>query len=200
MQVAIYARVSTKTKGQDALNQIAVLREYCGRMGYDVYREFIDQESGTTTNRSAFIEMFAAAAQHRFDLLLFWSLDRFSREGARKTIFLLQQLDDYGVSYKSFTEQYIDSSGIFKDVIISLLATLAKQEQVRLSERVKAGLERAKCHGRVGGRPSITGEQVQRIMELKNRDVSVRQIARELNIHHKTVSAYLTKNSSIASN
>mgnify|MGYP002352487898 FL=1 len=151
MKVAIYARVSTKTKGQDAQNQIAVLREYCERMGYTVYREYIDQESGTTANRSAFTQMFAAAAQHRFDLLLFWSLDRFSREGARKTIFLLQQLDDNSVAYKSFTEQYLDSSGIFKDVIISLLATLAKQEQVRLSERVKAGLERAKCHGRVGG-------------------------------------------------
>jgi len=200
MQVAIYARVSTKTKGQDAQNQIAVLQEYCNKMGYTVYREFIDQESGTTTNRSAFTEMFAAAAQRRFDLLLFWSLDRFSREGTRKTIFLLQQLDDYGVAYKSYAEQYIDSSGIFKDVIISLLATLAKQEQVRLSERVKAGLERAKFHGRVGGRPSITGEQVQKIMELKNRNLSVRQIARELDIHHKTVSNYLARYTSIASN
>ena len=200
MNVAIYARVSTKNKGQDAQNQIAVLREYCNRMGYTVYREFIDHESGTTTNRTAFTEMFAAAAQHRFDLLLFWSLDRLSREGARKTIFLLQQLDDYRVAYKSYSEQYIDSSGIFKDVIISLLATLAKQEQVRLSERVKAGLERAKSHGRVGGRPSITVEQVRKIMELKNSDLSVRQIARELDLHHKTVSAYLVRHTIIPSN
>lgn len=200
MKVAIYARVSTKTKGQDCENQLSALREYSARMGYTVYREFVDQESGTTANRIAFTEMFAAAARRKFDLLLFWSLDRFSREGVRKTIFLLQQLDDYGVSYKSYNEQFIDSSGIFKDVIISLLATLANQEQVRLSERVKAGLERAKSHGRVGGRPTITVEQVQKIMELKNRDFSVRQIARELDIHHKTVSTYLARCTSIGSN
>jgi len=200
MKVAIYARVSTKTKGQETENQLTVLREYCERMGFNVYREFIDHESGTKTNRGAFTEMFVAAAQRKFDLILFWSLDRFSREGVRKTIFLLQQLDDYGVAYKSYNEQFIDSSGIFKDVIISLLATLANQEQVRLSERVKAGLERAKSHGRVGGRPTITGEQVQKILELKNRDMSVRQIARKLDIHHKTVSTYLARYTSIPSN
>jgi DNA invertase Pin-like site-specific DNA recombinase len=48
----------------------------------------------------------------------------------------LQMLEDYGVVYKSYTEQYIDSSGIFKDVIIALLSTLAKQERMRISERV----------------------------------------------------------------
>ncbi len=51
----------------------------------------------------------------------------------------LQTLESYGINYKSYSEQYIDSSGIFKDVIISILATLAKQEKVRLSERVLAG-------------------------------------------------------------
>ncbi len=200
MKVAIYARVSTKTKGQDNENQLTVLRDYCQKMGYTVYREYIDQESGTTTNRSALTELLAAASQRRFDLLLFWSLDRLSREGARKTIFLLQQLDDYSISYKSFTEQFLDSSGIFKDVIISLLATLAKQEQVRLSERVKAGLERAKSHGRLGGRPTITEDQIKQILELKNCDFSIRKIARELDLHHKTVSSYLTKHTAIAPN
>ena len=200
MKVAIYARVSTKSKGQDNENQLAVLREYCERMGYTIYREFIDSESGTSANRTALSEMFACAAQHRFSALVFWSLDRFSREGVRKTIFQLQRLDDYGVAYKSYTEQYIDSSGIFKDVIISLLAALAKQEQVRLSERVKAGLVRAKSQGRVGGRPPITDEQVQKIIELKNSDNSIRQIARTLDMHHKTVSTYLTKYTAIASN
>ena len=44
-----------------------------------------------------------------FDLVLFWSLDRFSREGVLGTLQYLQRLTSYGVDWKSYTEQYIDS-------------------------------------------------------------------------------------------
>ena len=191
MKVAIYARVSTKAKGQDVENQLIVLREYSLKMGYTIFQVYTDQESGGTSNRPSFNQLFADAAKRRFDLLLFWSLDRFSREGTRKTIFLLQQLDDYGILYKSYSEQYLDSSGIFKDVIISILATLAKQEQIRLSERVKAGLEKAKSQGRSGGRPRISQIQIDRIQILSHQGLSLRKIGKEMNIHHATVAQYV---------
>ena len=191
MKVAIYARVSTKTKGQDVENQLMVLRDYSLKMGYDIYQIYTDQESGGSSNRPAFNQLFSDAAKRKFDLLLFWSLDRFSREGTRKTIFLLQQLDDYGILYKSYSEQYLDSSGIFKDVIISILATLAKQEQIRLSERVKAGLDKAKSKGRIGGRPKISMEIIARIHELNHEGLSMRKIGKELKIHHGTVGQYI---------
>lgn len=135
--------------------------------------------------------MFADASKRRFDLVLFWSLDRFSREGTRRTIFLLQQLDDCGVKYKSYSEQYIDSSGIFKDVIISLLSTLAAQERVRLSERVILGLDRARKSGRVGGRPRISQSKIDLINELKAQGLSLWKIAKEVGAHHGTVAQYL---------
>jgi len=191
MKVAIYGRVSTKGKGQEVENQMIVLREFCVRMEYQIYREYVDHESGGTSNRSAFTEMFADAAKRKFDLVLFWSLDRFSREGARKTIFLLQQFDDNGIQYKSYTEQYIDSSGIFKDVIISLLATLARQEKTRIGERVRCGLERARGKGRIGGRPRISQEKIDRINDLKGQGWSLRKIGKEINIHHGTVAQYI---------
>jgi DNA invertase Pin-like site-specific DNA recombinase len=191
MKVAIYGRVSTKGKGQEVENQMIVLREFCEKMGYPIYKEYVDHESGGTSNRSAFTQMFADASKRRFDLLLFWSLDRFSREGTRKTIFLLQQLDDNGVQYKSYSEQYIDSSGIFKDVIISLLSTLAAQERVRLSERVVAGLDRARNKGRIGGRPRISQEKIDRINILKGQGWSLRKIGKEVNVHHGTVMQYV---------
>jgi DNA invertase Pin-like site-specific DNA recombinase len=191
MKVAIYARVSTKTKGQDVENQLMILREFCVKMDYEVYREYTDQESGGKSDRPAFIQLFSDAAKRKFDLLLFWSLDRFSREGTRKTIFYLQQLDDYGILYKSYSEQYLDSSGIFKDVIISILATLAKQEQIRLSERVRAGLEKAKSKGRVGGRPRIPQEVIDQILVLNQQGLSMRKIGKTVNIHHRTVAQYL---------
>ncbi len=189
--VAIYSRVSTKGKGQENENQLLVLREFCQKMDYQIYKEYVDQESGGTSNRLAFNQMFADAAKHKFDMVLFWSLDRFSREGTRKTIFLLQQLDDCQVKYKSFSEQYIDSTGIFRDVIISLLSTLAAQERVRLTERVVAGLERARKAGRVGGRPRIEQEKVETINELFSKGHSLRKIAKEVGVHHGTVRQYL---------
>jgi hypothetical protein len=53
----------------------------------------------------------------------------------------------------SYTEQYLSSMGQFKDVVISLLSALAKQERIRIGERTKAGLERAKAQGKTLGRP-----------------------------------------------
>jgi DNA invertase Pin-like site-specific DNA recombinase len=194
MKVAIYARVSTKTKGQDVENQLRLLRDYSNKMGYEVYQEYTDQESGAKPDRPAFNRLFSDAAKRRFDLLLFWSLDRFSREGTRKTIYYLQQLDDYGILYKSFTEQYLDSTGIFKDVIISILSTLAKQEQVRLSERVRAGLEKAKSKGRVGGRPAISKEIIDQICFMRQQGLSFREIGRKLTITHRTAAKYSIKN------
>ncbi len=44
--VGLYARVSTKDKKQDVKNQLAQLREFCGRQGFKVAGEYIDHESG----------------------------------------------------------------------------------------------------------------------------------------------------------
>src|ERR1035438_5029754 len=82
-------------------------------------------------------------------------LDRFSREGVLPTLKHLELLTSYGVAWKSYTEQYFDSCGIFRDAVISIAATLAKQERLKISERTIAGLQRAKRQGRVGGRPRV---------------------------------------------
>src|SRR5260370_3713425 len=91
--------------------------------------------------------MFRAACKRKFDVLVFWSLDRLSREGVLETLQHLNRLTSHGVNYRSFTEQYFDSCGIFKDAVISILATVAKQERIRISERVRAGLATAKARG-----------------------------------------------------
>lgn len=188
MKVAIYARVSTTNKGQSIDNQLEILREYCQRMGHQVYREYMDEVSGGTAERPQFKKLFEDAAKRRFDLVLFWSLDRWSREGARATIRHMEQLESYGVNFKSYTEQYIDSSGIFKDAIISLLACLAAQEKARLSDRVLAGLARSR---KKGGRPKIDPALVEQIKALKAAGISNRKIAAEFQISHSTVGLYL---------
>lgn len=149
---AIYARVSTKEKGQFNENQLLKLRAFAERLGYTIHKEYCDQESGGTAERPQFQQLFLDAHQQRFDMVLFWSLDRFSREGVAETLNHLQKLQASGVQFKSFTEQYLDSTGLFREAIIGFLAAIAKQERVRLSERVRAGQARS---SKKPGRPSL---------------------------------------------
>jgi DNA invertase Pin-like site-specific DNA recombinase len=153
MRTAIYARVSTKDGRQDTENQLRQLRAFAETQEWIVVHEYVDRASGKRSDREQFQRMFESASQREFDCLLFWSLDRLSREGTVETLNHLQRLTSYGVNYRSFTEQYLDSTGIFKEAVIGILAAVAKQERVRLSERTIAGLQRAKAQGRVGGSP-----------------------------------------------
>jgi len=186
MNIAIYSRVSTKDKGQDVENQLRQLREFCGKQGWPIVREFIDHASGKRGDREQFQAMFAAASRREFDTVLFWSLDRFSREGVYETLQHLQRLTAYGIGYRSFTEQYLDSCGLFKDAVISILATIAKQERVRLSERTVAGLQRARQQGRVGGRPRIVCDR-EKVAELRRSGLSLGQIAAQMGLSKSSV-------------
>jgi DNA invertase Pin-like site-specific DNA recombinase len=189
MKIAIYSRVSKESS--DNANQLLILRNYCKQMNYEIYDEYVDVVSGGSPNRPEFNRMMQDASKRRFSMCLFYALDRFTREGTRKTIHYLQMLDDYNVAYKSYTEQYIDSSGIFKDVIIALLSTLAKQERVRISERVKAGLEKSRLQGRIGGRPTLEEEKINKIKNLKAQGRSIMSISKELKISRGSIYQYL---------
>jgi DNA invertase Pin-like site-specific DNA recombinase len=153
MRAAIYVRVSTKDKGPETINQLVQLREYCRAMNWTVIQEYEDHESGSKAERPQFQAMMADASRRQFDVVLFCSLDRFTREGALQTLQHLNQLSSYGIGFRSFTEPYLDSCGIFKEAVIAILGTIAKQERVRISERVRAGLERARSQGTKTGRP-----------------------------------------------
>jgi DNA invertase Pin-like site-specific DNA recombinase len=185
-RVILYARVSTKDKGQDTRNQLAQLRDFCAKQDWVIVREYVDQASGKTAERPKFREMMAAASRREFDLVLFWSLDRFSREGVLETLQHLQRLTSYGVGWKSFTEQYLDSCGVFRDAVLSILATIAKQERIRLSERTLAGLDRARKQGRIGGRPKVITDR-RKVAKLRAAGRSLGEIASEMGLSKTTV-------------
>jgi len=161
-RVALYTRVSTGK--QDTENQAEILREFANRQGWEVVAEFTDVVSGTKSekDRPQFRKMFEAASRHEFDLVLFWALDRFSREGVLPTLHHLQRLDNYAVGWRSYSEQYLDSTGVFKDAVISIMATIAKQENIRRKERILAGLKRARREGKRFGRPRVSDRKASR--------------------------------------
>jgi DNA invertase Pin-like site-specific DNA recombinase len=85
--------------------------------------EYVDQASGKNANRPEFQRLFRDAAERKFDLVLFWSLDRFTREGVLETLQHLQRLTGNGIDWWSFKEEYLRSIGPFRDAVLSILAT-----------------------------------------------------------------------------
>lgn len=155
IRVVLYNRVSDPRGRQDPENQARQMRERAAKTeGWNLVKEYVDQYTGSKSDRPAFQQLFQDAREGKFDLVLFWSLDRFSREGTLETLKHLEALTDCGVGWISHTEPYLDSLGPFRDAVLALLACIAKQERIRISERVKAGLDRAREEGKqIGGRP-----------------------------------------------
>lgn len=189
MNAAIYARVSTDK--QETENQLEQLREFAEKQRWHIVQEYIDTVSGSgKKNRPEFERMMLHASQRKFDVLLFWKLDRFSREGVRRTLQYLTQLDGWGIVWRSYTEQFLDSTGIFKDAILSILATLAQQERISISERTRSGLARARKLGKRLGRPmgriSVVLAKTE-IQRLQAKGLGLRGIAKELGCAVNTV-------------
>jgi DNA invertase Pin-like site-specific DNA recombinase len=193
VRVALYARVSTKDKGQDTENQLAQLRQFCDTQGWTVVHEYVDRATGKHSDREQFQRLFQDASQRTFDVVLFWSLDRFRREGVRETLNHLERLSSYGVNWRSFTEQYLDSCGIFKDAVLAILAVIAKQECVRLSERTLAGLAKARKLGRIGGRPKVVCDR-NKVARLHKAGKTLVEIADAVGVSRSSVHRLLVHN------
>jgi len=147
MKVAIYSRVSTKDKGHDTENQIIHLRNYCDAKGYELVHIYEGYESGSIgrKERAEFDKMFRDARRKKFSMLLFWSIDRFSREGVFKTMMYLKQLDEYGIKFHSYTEEYLTTDNeLVSNILLTVMSYFANLDREKISERTKAGLERAR--------------------------------------------------------
>jgi DNA invertase Pin-like site-specific DNA recombinase len=185
LKIGIYARVSTGK--QENANQLDQLREFARKQGWEIIAEYIDTVTGSgKLRRPQFDRMMLDASQKKFDLLLFWKLDRLSREGVRKTLRYLELLDSYGVAWRSFTEPFFDSCGVMRDVVISIMATLAEQERINISDRTRAGLQRAVKAGKVLGRREVSVDVV-RARRMQREGLGLRPIAKKLKISVNTL-------------
>jgi DNA invertase Pin-like site-specific DNA recombinase len=193
MRIAIYARVSTLDKGQDPENQLRELRAWCANSGHTITREYVENESGRkgADKRKQFAALFEDAAKRKFDLVLFWALDRFSREGMAQTIGHLQRLNSYGVSFHSYTEPHLGTDNeLVSNILLALLSSLAKVEAQKISERTKAGMARARSKGIKIGRPRLGIEVRQKIAQRAAKGETPYAIAKALGIDRHTVAKY----------
>lgn len=191
MRIALYVRISTNSTKQDNLNQILPLREWAKRLGGTVVHEFVDEASGSKSDRKALQEMLINAHRKDFDILLIWALDRLSREGIRPMLGYLERLKTHGIRILSHQEAWLDTSGPVSELLISIFGWVAQQERVRIQERISAGLARAKAQGRKLGRPRRPFD-FQKAQALEAGGLSVRKISQILGVPRSTLSDALS--------
>jgi DNA invertase Pin-like site-specific DNA recombinase len=184
MNIAIYNRVSTDK--QDTANQSTQLQSFAAKQGWNVVKVYDDVVTGGAHARPAFDQMFEDAKTHQFELVLFWSLDRLSREGTEWTLRRLRELAECGVGYKSHEEQYLDTTNPLNEVFISFKAVMAVEEKKRISQRTKAGLQQARERGVILGNRPVPVDMV-KLMALRSEGLSTRKISQIMGIGSTTV-------------
>jgi len=156
-------RVSKSDATQDPENQKEPLKKLAESLGLEVVGEYTDMASGGNSNRPKFQKMLKDSKEKKFNIILVWSLDRFSREGIINTLHYLEELRKSGIALKSLQESWLDTSdGGMGQLLIAIFSWVARQERERISERTKAGLQRAKLGGKKLGRQNGSKDKKRR--------------------------------------
>lgn len=190
-RVALYARVSTLDKGQDPQTQLDQLRDYAQRRNFEVMGEFIDYASGTTQDRAQYKLMMEAARKRKLDVVLVWRYDRFARS-TQALVNAMKEFQSMGIDFISYQEN-IDTTTPTGELIFHVMASLAQFESSLISQRVKAGMARAKAQGKRISRPTISMDRQNEIFDLQKQGLSMNKISKQLGIAYGTVYNYLSK-------
>jgi DNA invertase Pin-like site-specific DNA recombinase len=188
MKTAIYARISTTDKGQDVETQLIPLREFVKRRGWQLYKVYTDQISGSKESRPSLNELMKDAHKKKFDCVLVFRFDRFARS-TKQLITALDTFNSLGIDFVSYQES-MDTTTPAGQMMFTMIAAFAQFERSIIQERVKAGLVRAKAKGKKLGRPKAQVD-VGKIKELRAEGLSIRKIAEVVGIPKSTCQNYL---------
>jgi len=179
MRVALYARVST-LNGQNPEMQLAELREYSSRRGWEIAGEYVDEGvSGAKESRPALNRLMADAHRRRFAVLLVWKIDRFGRS-LRHLVNALADLDAAGIAFVSLHDN-LDLTTPSGRLMFQVVGAMAEFERALTQERVRAGLRLARSKGKRIGRPR-TGVSPEQVATLRAAGSSWRAISERLNV------------------
>ncbi|MDO7875986.1 recombinase family protein [Hymenobacter sp. ASUV-10] len=196
-RVALYARVSTSDKDQNPENQLLLLRRETERAGDTIIKEYVDEESGGKATRRQFQQLLADAKKRRFDLVRVTALDRFSSEGIEAVFGHLATLDQCNVSFWSYHEPLLNTTGPMRDLYRAIIAWAAAYRNQRHSENVRLGQARKKAQVEAAGEQYQHGRRptdesvVAEVRRLKGEGLSLRKIADATGVSVGTVHKYL---------
>ena len=193
-RAALYARVSTAE--QTTENQLLDLRNYAASRGWVIAQEYQDiGVSGSKKSRPGLDKLMQDARKRKFDVVLVFRFDRFSRSVTH----LLNSLEEFrqvGVDFVSFSEN-IDTTSALGQMVFTVVSAVAQLERSIIVERVNAGIRRARSQGKHLGRPRSNINTAE-VLRLKAEGLSHRCIGKQLGIPKSTVADVL-KHSSMKS-
>jgi DNA invertase Pin-like site-specific DNA recombinase len=182
LRVALYARVSTRDKGQNPELQLTELREFATDRGWQIIGEFVDVGiSGSKDMRPQLDALLRQAKARKLDVIAVWKLDRFGRS-LRHLVDTLAELEALGVAFVCLSDQ-IDLSTPAGKLMFHVIGAMAEFERALIQERVRAGLAVARSKGKTLGRPKVRRDHdkdAKRIRQLRDEGQSYREIAEEL--------------------
>jgi DNA invertase Pin-like site-specific DNA recombinase len=160
--------------------QLAELRDYCQRRGWEVVGEYVDHGiSGAHERRPHLDRLMSDAHQRRFDAVLVWKLDRFGRS-LKHLINALTEFEALGMIFISLHDN-LDLSTPSGRLMFQIIGAMAEFERALIRERVKAGIFHARARGKHIGRPKALVD-CQAVNTLRAQGKSLRAIAAMLGI------------------
>jgi DNA invertase Pin-like site-specific DNA recombinase len=186
-----YYRVSTDKQGRSGLGldaQIAAAQQYKQRSGGEIIETFKEVETGKRNHRPELLKALALCRQKKA-ILIIAKLDRLSRNLA-----FIANLIESNVEFVACDMPEADKT------MLQIMAVFAEHESDAISKRTKEALAAAKARGqklgspRHGSRQATAARKVQAAQfregvypiarQLKDRGLTLRQIAQELNERH----------------
>lgn len=152
----IYARVSTA--GQDYDRQLAELKQYADRMGYDVVKTFSEKISGAkkVEERQAMTELLNYIEVNKVDKVLIYECSRLSRR-AVDFLSIIEIFNEKKISlyiHQNGLETLLPNGKInpIATLVLGILAQFNGMERSLIRSRMESGYNNYRNNGGVVGR------------------------------------------------
>lgn len=176
--VALYVRSSVMDHGQTAETQLLDLRRYAQESGWTIQSEHHDDGlPGARNKRPGLDKLMNVCRQKQADIVLVHRLSHFAYS-LKHLVSVLDELRGLKVEFVSVREN-MDTNSPLGQVMFSVIAAMAELEKDIATERIYAGLRRARSEGRRLGRPPVVVNPEQ-VVELRRQGLSIREISKQL--------------------
>jgi DNA invertase Pin-like site-specific DNA recombinase len=164
--------------------QLAELREYCQRRGFEIFGEYVDNGvSGAKERRPQLDRLLTNCRRRLVDAVVVYRYDRFARS-LRQLVNALDEFRSLGIDFISLHEG-VDTSTPNGRLVFGIFASIAEFERELIRDRVRSGIAAARAKGKRLGRPRVCVDS-SKIVRLRAQGLSWAKIGEQMGIGEGT--------------